>query len=78
VPDPDIKQTRVILEGSIPSATDLPAGCPFATRCPRRVGAICDDSPPPEQTTASGHRIACHFPLADLMKVGPVVRRVVE
>ncbi|QEX17050.1 ABC transporter ATP-binding protein [Hypericibacter terrae] len=78
VPDPDIKQTRVILEGSIPSATDLPAGCPFATRCPRKVGAICDDSPPPEQTTASGHRIACHIPLADLVKVGPVVRRVAE
>jgi peptide/nickel transport system ATP-binding protein len=76
VPDPDVKQTRVILEGSIPSATDLPAGCPFATRCPRKVGAICDDTPPPEQTTASGHRIACHIPLAELMKVGPVVRRV--
>ncbi len=78
VPDPDIKQTRVILEGSIPSATDLPAGCPFATRCPRKVGAICDDTPPPEQTTASGHRIACHIPMAELMKVGPVVRRVAE
>jgi peptide/nickel transport system ATP-binding protein len=78
VPDPDIKQARVILEGSIPSPTDLPAGCPFATRCPRKVGAICDDTPPPERTTASGHRIACHIPLAELMKVGPVVRRVAE
>jgi peptide/nickel transport system ATP-binding protein len=78
VPDPDIKQTRVILEGSIPSPTDLPAGCPFATRCPRKVGAICDDTPPPEQKTASGHRIACHIPMDELMKVGPVVRRVAE
>ena len=78
VPDPDIKQTRVILEGSIPSPTDLPAGCPFATRCPRKVGAICDDTPPPEQKTASGHRIACHIPMAELSKVGPVVRRVAE
>jgi peptide/nickel transport system ATP-binding protein len=78
VPDPDIKQSRVILEGSIPSPTDLPAGCPFATRCPRKVGAICDDTPPPEQRTASGHRIACHIPMDELMKVGPVVRRVAE
>jgi len=78
VPDPDIKQTRVILEGSIPSPTDLPAGCPFATRCPRKVGAICDDIPPPEQKTASGHRIACHISMGELMKVGPVVRRVAE
>ncbi|HWA43504.1 MAG TPA: ABC transporter ATP-binding protein [Hypericibacter adhaerens] len=78
VPDPDIKQTRVILEGSIPSPTDLPAGCPFATRCPRKVGAICDTTPPPEQKTASGHRIACHIPLDDLTKVAPVVRRVAE
>jgi peptide/nickel transport system ATP-binding protein len=78
IPDPDIKQTRVILEGSIPSPTDLPAGCPFATRCPRKVGAICDDTPPPEQKTASGHRIACHIPMAELAKVGPVVRRAAE
>jgi peptide/nickel transport system ATP-binding protein len=78
VADPDIKQIRIILEGSIPSPTDLPAGCPFATRCPRKVGAICDDTPPPEQTSASGHRIACHIPLADLVKIGPVLRRVAE
>jgi peptide/nickel transport system ATP-binding protein len=78
VADPDIKQIRIILEGSIPSPTDLPDGCPFATRCPRKVGAICDDTPPPEQTSASGHRIACHIPLADLVKIEPVLRRVAE
>jgi peptide/nickel transport system ATP-binding protein len=78
IPDPDVTQARIILEGTIPSPTNVPAGCPFATRCPRKLGSICDTTPPPEHRTASGHRIACHIPLADLEKVGPVVRRAAE
>ncbi len=78
IPDPDLKQKRIILEGNLPSVRDVPAGCPFATRCPRKVGKICDDVPPPELTTATGHRIACHIPLADLMRVDPVISRAAE
>ncbi|MFZ5789230.1 MAG: dipeptide ABC transporter ATP-binding protein [Pseudomonadota bacterium] len=78
IPDPDVTQARIILEGTIPSPTNVPAGCPFATRCPRKLGSICDTTPPPEHRTASGHRIACHIPLAELEKVGPVVRRAAE
>ncbi|HVZ01165.1 MAG TPA: ABC transporter ATP-binding protein [Dongiaceae bacterium] len=66
IADPDVKRDRIILEGAIPSPTDRPKGCPFATRCHRKLGAICDQQMPPEQHTASGHRIACHIPLDEL------------
>jgi peptide/nickel transport system ATP-binding protein len=73
IADPDVHQRRIILEGAMPSPQNRPQGCPFATRCPRKVGAICDTTPPPTQTTASGHRIFCHIPLEDLKKVDEVV-----
>jgi peptide/nickel transport system ATP-binding protein len=78
IADPDLQQKRIILEGSIPSATQVPAGCPFATRCPRKVGAICDTTPPPEQRTPTGHRIACHIPLPELTRVDPVISSAAE
>ncbi len=75
IADPDVQQRRIILEGAIPSPQNRPAGCPFATRCPRKLGAICDTTPPPVQSSAAGgHRIACHIPLSDLSKVGNVVQ----
>jgi peptide/nickel transport system ATP-binding protein len=73
IADPDVQQRRIILEGSIPSPQNRPAGCPFATRCPRKVGEICDTTPPPVQTSDAGHRIACHIPMTELSKVGDVV-----
>jgi peptide/nickel transport system ATP-binding protein len=66
VPDPDRQYSRILLEGAVPRATDWPRGCPFATRCPRKVGAVCDDTPPPVQRLADGHRIACHIPAGEL------------
>jgi peptide/nickel transport system ATP-binding protein len=72
VPDPDAQRDRILLEGPLPSATALPRGCPFATRCPRRLGAVCDDVSPPEQMLAAGHRIACHIPADELTRLQPV------
>jgi peptide/nickel transport system ATP-binding protein len=69
IADPDVKRERIILEGAIPSPTERPKGCPFATRCQRKIGAICDDQVPPEQRAESGHRIACHIPLEELRAV---------
>ena len=73
IADPDVHQRRIILEGAMPSPQNRPQGCPFATRCPRKVGAICDTTVPPTQTTAGGHRIFCHIPMDDLKKVDEVV-----
>ena len=39
-----LERERIKLEGEIPSAANPPTGCVFHTRCPRRIGAICDES----------------------------------
>ena len=44
----------------------------FATPCPRKLGEVCDDVPPPEQRLAGGHRIACHIPAEELTRLQPV------
>ncbi|MBL8700754.1 MAG: ABC transporter ATP-binding protein [Alphaproteobacteria bacterium] len=72
VPDPRLRRRRIRLDGELPSAIDPPRGCPFHTRCPRKLGAVCVDVPPPVQTTADGHRIDCHIPLAELARQAPV------
>jgi peptide/nickel transport system ATP-binding protein len=77
VPDPDAPEARILLEGPLPSATALPRGCPFASRCPRRLGSVCEETPPPEQRLGDGHRIACHIPadeLTALHRAGPPAR----
>ena len=73
LPDPNRKQKRIILEGALPSATEIPPGCPFATRCPRKLGSVCDTTPPPERVAGGRHRILCHIPLEDLERVEPAL-----
>ena len=64
-PDPDAQGHRIVLQGMIPSAVNRPKGCPFSTRCHRRVGPVCDDVPPPEQEDG-GLRVVCHIPVEEL------------
>jgi peptide/nickel transport system ATP-binding protein len=52
-----------VLEGSMPSVIDPPRGCPFVTRCPRQLGALCAEIPPPLQHVTANHVMACHIPL---------------
>jgi peptide/nickel transport system ATP-binding protein len=72
VPDPTIKRKRIRLAGEIPSPLDVPTGCRFAGRCPRKLGPICDSVPPPNQEASSGHFISCHIPLEELRRAEPV------
>ena len=74
VADASVRKRRIVLEGALPSPLDPPKGCPFSTRCPRRVGPVCDEEPPPEQTAAAGHAIACHIPVEELARVEPVMQ----
>jgi peptide/nickel transport system ATP-binding protein len=78
IADPDRQQKRILLEGAMPSPRDIPAGCPFATRCPRKIGSICDTTPPPEQRTNTGHRILCHIPMEQLREVEPILSTAAE
>ncbi|HQT86550.1 MAG: ABC transporter ATP-binding protein [Acidiphilium sp. 37-64-53] len=53
--------TRIRLHGDIPSALNPPTGCVFHTRCPRKLGPLCETTEPPAETT-NNHTIACHIP----------------
>jgi peptide/nickel transport system ATP-binding protein len=73
IADPEVTKREIVLEGNLPSAMNPPKGCPFCTRCHRRIGDICDNEPPPERVVADRHVIKCHIPLDELKKVEPVI-----
>jgi peptide/nickel transport system ATP-binding protein len=73
IADPEVTKREIVLEGNLPSAINPPKGCPFCTRCHRRIGDICDNEPPPELVVADRHVIKCHIPLEELKKVDPVI-----
>ncbi len=59
-------QNRIRLQGEIPSPTDLPGGCVFQTRCPRKIGRICEEREPALLEVEAHHALRCHIPLDDL------------
>ncbi len=73
VADPRVVRKRIVLTGELPSPRDPPQGCPFHSRCHRKVGRVCEDTLPPDQQLSGGHRIACHIPAEELAKVEPVM-----
>jgi peptide/nickel transport system ATP-binding protein len=73
VADPTVVQERIRLEGPVPGVGNLPPGCPFQTRCPRKLGPICETEAPPMRVAGDGHTIRCHIPLDDLTCFGPVI-----
>jgi len=76
IADPDVQKREIVLEGVVPSALNPPKGCFFATRCPRKIGPICDEKPPPFQEAAPKHVITCHIPLQELQAVEPVFQQI--
>ena len=62
----DADEERVRLCGDPPSAAAPPSGCPFHTRCPRKLGALCEEREPPFADAGNGHLIRCHIPVSDL------------
>lgn len=70
----EASQPRIMLTGETPSPVNVPPGCRFASRCHRKVGAICDTVPPPVQRASETHEIACHIPLRNLQTSAQKVR----
>ena len=60
---------EVRLQGTPPSPAARIEGCVFASRCPRKLGPICETVPPPVQDLAQGRRLACHIPVEDLARL---------
>ena len=59
IPDPRTKRKRIILQGDLPSPVDLPPGCPFYSRCPKRI-EICNRINPGLRELYPDHFVACH------------------
>ena len=49
------------IEGSVPDPYNRPTGCPFHTRCPERIGGVCDAVVPERRTLPDGRSVACHL-----------------
>ena len=61
VPDPGAANTRIALQGEVPSAMNRPPGCPFHPRCAAAL-PVCSREEPPLTAFGPGHRLACHNP----------------
>jgi oligopeptide/dipeptide ABC transporter ATP-binding protein len=60
VPDPDVKKSRIVLTGDVPSPADPPTGCVFHPRCSHpQKDAACASIIPPLEEKAAGHWAAC-------------------
>jgi peptide/nickel transport system ATP-binding protein len=64
--DPTLKRKVIRLEGSPPNPTKKIKGCPFAGRCHRKIGTICDVEPPPKVEFSAHHFAFCHLPAEEM------------
>ena len=60
VPDPTVKMDRIVLEGSIPSPANPPAGCKFHTRCANCMEK-CTTEVPQQREVEPGHYVVCQL-----------------
>jgi oligopeptide/dipeptide ABC transporter ATP-binding protein len=58
------------IAGQPPDLRNLPAGCPFARRCPKVVPGTCDLLEPPRAHWGADHWAACHLYGPDEASVG--------
>jgi oligopeptide/dipeptide ABC transporter ATP-binding protein len=59
LPDVGLKRQQLVeIGGQPPDLARLPAGCPFAPRCPQRQ-PICEEKFPPAVAVGSGHQAYC-------------------
>ncbi|MFC4550052.1 MULTISPECIES: ABC transporter ATP-binding protein [Halorussus] len=68
---PEEETNRIKLEGDVPSARDPPSGCSFHTRCPQKIGEICESEDPSladVEGESESHCIACHLDEPEMRK----------
>ncbi len=51
---------RITLEGDVPDPSNVPSGCRFHPRCPRKIGDVCEDEVPADHGDGD-HTIGCHL-----------------
>jgi peptide/nickel transport system ATP-binding protein/oligopeptide transport system ATP-binding protein len=64
IPSADSELKPLLLRGEMPSPVNLPGGCRFAGRCPRKTASCaerCDHEEPVLREAGSGHWTACHL-----------------
>ena len=68
--DPHAEDTRLRLEGDVPSARTPPTGCSFHTRCPQKIGEVCETDEPTLEAIAgsNGHCASCHLSDEEMAK----------
>ncbi len=59
--NPDVETDRIILQGDVPSALNVPPHCRFCTRCPDFIPGKCDAVTPPLVQIGPDHWVACHL-----------------
>ena len=60
------EEQRIRLEGEIPEPSNPPSGCVFQTRCPRKIGQICETVEPELEEAEPGWFKRCHIPVEEL------------
>ena len=76
IADTSVEKKHIVLDGDIPSALNPPTGCPFQTRCPRKIqveGDLCDREVPPMRKLGNGHEVKCHLSQEVLDSMEPVI-----
>lgn len=69
---PDVASNRIRLQGDVPSARVPPTGCSFHTRCPQKIGGVCETEDPDLEATGAGttgsgsHCVSCHLDENDI------------
>ncbi len=64
VPEPDPSnrfRRRDVVPGEQTGLTQTPFGCPFYSRCPKRIPTTCDIVRPILADQGEGHLVACHL-----------------
>jgi oligopeptide/dipeptide ABC transporter ATP-binding protein len=58
VPDPEVRRSKFVLKGEIPSPINLPSGCHLHTRCPA-ASAACRTTIPELERVGDRHWVSC-------------------